>query len=244
MDEIQLWVRRIEHIALALAVCVAVFFIHLHDKEVAVQDTMRLAQQGLPPDVLAKYMLKQNQLVQLVRDAQGKTVVQTQYVPSEGGLQIVVKKQSELEAKYQALLAELHGARTSSDTAKIEAQISSATAQMAEALPQITVQDHGFTSRFGFGLVTSPGHVIHYRVSSGGGLDLPISPVLDWKYYYWHRWSGLVQANLFYPGLELTRHVDDFTPKFMHMDNTEVGVSGGPGWTGGWGGGIILRTNW
>jgi hypothetical protein len=244
MNSIHLWVQRLEHIALALAVCVAVFFIHLHDKEVAVQDTMRLAQQGLPPDVLAKYMLKQNQLVQLVRDAQGKTVVQTQYVPSEGGLQIVVKKQSELEAKYQALLAELHGARTSSDTAKIEAQISSVTAQMAQALPQITVQDHGFTSRFGFGLVASPGHVIHYRVSSGGGLDLPISPVLDWKFYYAKRYSALAQVNIFYPGLEFTRHVDDLTPKFLHMDNTEIGISGGPGWTGGWGGGVVLRTNW
>jgi hypothetical protein len=245
MNNLQVWVHRAEHAALFLALLIAGVFAHLHYKDVAVRDAQKLAQQGLPPDALAKYVVQQNQLIELIRNAQGKTTVQAQYVPDEGGVQILVKKQTELEAKYQALLAELHSTRSSATIAAIDAQISSVTAQLGDNLPQVTVQDRGFTSRFGFGMVVSPGHVIHYRTSSSGGsLDLPVSPEFDWKYGYWQRYSALVQVNLFYPGLEFTRHVDDVTPRWLHLNNTEVGLSGGPGWTGGWSGGLVLRTNW
>jgi hypothetical protein len=244
MANLQVWIARAEHALVVVLLVVAAVFAHLHYKDVAVAQAQKLAQQGLPPDQLAKYTIQQNQLLELTRNAQGKTVVKTQYVPDEGGVQIVVKKQQELETKYQELLAELHQSKSSATTTAIDAQISSISAKIAQNLPEVTVQDHGWTSRFGFGLVTSPGHSIHYWVNSGESLDLPISPVLDWKFAYVQRWSALAQANLFYPGLEITRHVDDLTPHWLHMTNTELGLSGGPGWTGGWGGGVVIRTNW
>ncbi len=83
----------------------------------------------------------------------------------------------------------------------------------------------------------------------GRSIDLPLVPALDWKYGFWKRYSSIVQVNPLYLGPGFTRHVDDFTPRWLHIENSEVGISGGPlfgeGWplSSGWQAGITMRTN-
>jgi len=244
MDNLELWLHRVERCLIVALLGVTAFYVHLHDKDAAVKDAAKLAQQGLPPDQLAKFVLQQNQLIELVRNAKGQTEVHSTYIPQEGGVQIIAQNQQQLMAKLEALMAQLRSAKTSSDTAKIEGQINQIAAEVNRP-PEAIPTTRGLTSRFGFGFVVSPGHTIRYRVSDGGSdLDLSLSPLLDWKWGYWSRYSSEVQVSVFYPGLAVSRHVDDWTPKWMHMNNSELFVSGGPGWTGGWAGGGGLRMNW
>lgn len=235
--------RKIEHGAVVVLIVVVAFLCHRFNGERAAKEAAQLAAKGLPPDVLAKYVYENNVLTQLVKNAQGKTEVVTKYVPDESKLTVVTKERDDAMAKYQDLLEQLKAAKTPAQTQKIEAEIKTVDETLNKP-PDILAPTWGFTSRFGYGMVLSPGHSVNYGTGDGKTVKLPISPEFDWKYFYWSRYSALLQANVFYVGPEFTRHIDDATPRWMHVNNLELGVSGGLNWTGGKSVGINLRSNW
>ena len=243
MDKITEFIKAVERLILIAAVLLAAFYAHRFDKERSLKEAALLSAKGLPPDVLAQYTYQNNKLIEMVKNAQGKTEAKTVYVPDEGKVTVITKERDEAIKKYQELLEQLKAAKTPTEIKKIDADLQTVSEGLNKA-PDITATTKGFTSRFGYGIVVSPGHSLEFTTNSGSHIGLPISPLLDWKYGYWNRYSALVQVNAFYPGVEFTRHLDDVTPRWMHMDNTELGASFGPGWTGGYDGGVNLRTNW
>ena len=92
-----------------------------------------------------------------------------------------------------------------------------------EKPPEIVIQDHGFTSRFGGGIVYA-------------GEPLPL---IDWKWAYWRRYNATVGITPEFGGIGLSRHVDDFTP----FENLEILGIIGAGWSGQPRLGFGLRTN-
>lgn len=234
--------RKIERVALAATLVVAAFYIHMFNGEKALREQREIAEKGLPPGVLAQYVLENRRLTELVKNAQGKTEVRSRYVPDEAKITVVTKQRDEAIAQYQALLEKLKTAKTPEETRRIEDQLKTVTDGLNKP-PEVIFRDWGLTSRFGYGLAISPGHSLDLNVSGGASMKVPISPQLDWKFGYWNRYSALLQANLFYVGPEFTRHVDDVTPGWLHMNNMEFGVSGGKEWTGGWAFGTNLRSN-
>lgn len=240
MDDLM---RKIERCALLILVAVSAFYAHQFDKERSLKEAAQIAAKGLPPDVLAQYTFQNNKLLELVKNAQGKTEAKTVYVPDEGKITVVTKERDEAVKKYQDLLDQLKAAKTPAETKKIDAELKSVSDSLNKA-PTITATTRGLTSRFGYGMAISPGHSLTFTSNDGSRFSLPISPQLDWKYGYVGRYSGLVQANLFYVGPEFTRHIDDLTPRFLHVNNLEFGISGGPQWAGGYAIGTNLRTNW
>ncbi len=235
--------RKIERIALLAAVIVAAFYIHMFNAEKDLREQREIAEKGLPPGVLAQYVLENRKLTEMVKNAQGKTEVRTRYVPDEAKVTVVTKERDEAIAQYQALLEKLKLAKNPDEVKKIEGDLKT----IADGLnkpPEIVFRDWGFTSRFGYGIAISPGSRLDLATGDGVKLALPISPQIDWKWGYWGRYSGLIQANLFYVGPEFTRHIDDVTPRFLHVNNLEFGFSGGLRWTGGYAIGTNLRTNW
>lgn len=239
MDDI---LRKIERSALVVLIAVCAFYIHRFNQERDARQTAEIAAKGLPKDVLAKYIMENNRLTELVKNSKGQTEVKTRYVADEGKIEVVTKERDEAIKKYQALLDQLKNAKTPNETKKIEGQLK----DVADSLnkpPEINATTWGLTSRFGYGMAIVPGRTLTFIASDGNRLKLPISPQIDWKWGYWDRYSGLIQANVFYVGPEFTRHIDDVTPKFLHINNLEWGVSGGAQWTGGWAVGTNLRTN-
>jgi hypothetical protein len=240
MDDL---IRKIERGALILMIAVAAYYIHRFDKERALKEAAQLASKGLPPDVLAQYTFQNNKLIELVKNAQGKTEVKTVYVPDEGKITVVTKERDEAIKKYQDLLEQLKNAKTPEQTKKIEGELKAVSDGLNKA-PDITATTWGLTSRFGYGMVISPGHSLTFTSTDGNHFKLPVSPELDWKWGYYNRYSGLLQANIFYVGPGVTRHIDDITPRWMHVNNLEWGLSGGLQWTGGYAIGTNLRSNW
>jgi len=234
--------RKIERIALVVVLAVAAFYIHMFNAEKALREQREIAEKGLPPGVLAQYVLENRRLTELVKNAQGKTEVRTRYVPDEAAVTVVTKQRDEAIAQYQALLEKLKAAKSPDEIKRINDQLKTVSDGLNKP-PEVIFRDWGLTSRFGYGLAISPGHSLDLASDSGTRMKIPISPMLDWKYGYWGRYSALLQANLFYVGPEFTRHIDDVTPGFLHMNNMEFGFSGGKEWRGGWAVGTNLRSN-
>ena len=92
-----------------------------------------------------------------------------------------------------------------------------------EKSPEVVIQDHGFTSRLGGGIVYA-------------GEPLPL---IDMKWAYWRRYSLTLGLTPRFGGVGLSRHVDDFTP----FGNLEILGMMGVGWSGERRVGIGLRTN-
>jgi|CXWL01.1.fsa_nt_gi hypothetical protein len=239
MDDL---LRKIERIALAAALIAAAFYAHMFNGERALREQREIAEKGLPPGVLAQYVLENRKLTEMVRNAQGKTEVRVRYVPDEAKVTVLTKERNEAIAQYQALLEKLKNAKTPDEVKRIEDQLKTVSDGLNKP-PEVIFRDWGLTSRFGYGLAFSPGHKLDLYVRDGMKLSVPISPQLDWKWGYWGRYSGLIQANMFYVGPEFTRHIDDVTPRWLHMNNMEFGVSGGKEWKGGWAVGTNLRSN-
>lgn len=234
-------VRKIERGALALLVAVAAFYIHQYDKERSLREVAEIAAHGLPADVLAKYTLENNKLITMVKNAQGKTEVRTIYVPDEGRIEVITKDRDAAVRRYNELLERLKVAKSTADVAAIVGEMGEITQDLNRP-PEYAAKTKGFTSRFGFGIAITPGHSLRFATGDGT-MSIPMTPALDWKWGYWGRYSGLLQVNAFYPGPMVSRHIDDITPRWLHMNNLELGVSAGPGWTGGWGVGTHLRSN-
>jgi len=238
---VERWTKILGAIALVALLITSAVYIHLYNLEKQTRETQEEAAKGLPPDVLAKYILKNRELLSMVKDAQGKTVVKTVYVPDEAQVTIVTKEKADLQGKYDSLMSQLLAAKTPQDIAAIQTKLKGVVDQINQP-DTVTVKTWGLTSRFGYGLVISPSvkTTIPYN---GGSLNLPVTPSLDWKWGYAGRYSGILQINPVFVGPGLTRHIDDFTPSFLHMNNLELGVVGGVGWTGGKYIGLDLRNN-
>lgn len=238
---IERWTKILTVIALVAAVITSVVYVHLYNEEKQTRETQELAAKGLPPDILAKYILKNRELLSMVKNAQGKTVVKTVYVPDEAQVTIVTKEKEDLQAKYNSLMDRLLNAKTPQDVTSIQNQLKGVVDQINQP-DTVTVKTWGFTSRFGYGLVISPSvkTTIPYN---GGSLNLPVAPSLDWKWGYAGRYSSILQINPVFIGPGLTRHIDDYVPQFLHANNLELGVVGGIGWAGGKYIGLDLRNN-
>lgn len=213
IDQIKKYIRLAEHVALVVALLIAGIWYHRYNVAKQAKEDADIAAKGLAADTLARYTLHDRELLQQVRDAQGKTVVKTIYVPAEGGVTEVVKKPVVVGGKII-------------EPEKIT----------------LVVKTWGLTSRFGWGLVVSPS-VKTSITYDGGTISLPVVPSLDWKFAYAGRYSAILELNPLFVGPGLTRHLDDVTPKFLHMDNIELGVTGGWGWAGSRYLGLYLRNN-
>jgi len=224
------------------AIIFAAIYCHLYQREREAREAQEAVKVGLPPDVLAKYTMENRRLIQLVRDLDGQVKRITRYVPDEGGFEVVVKKQEEALKRYKDLMDRLEKATTKEEQEKIRKEMEKEKQNMEQG-PDVKIHDWGLTSRFGYGMTFSPGSRLGIITGGGDQFHVPLSPQLDWKFFFWRRYSALLQVNMFYPGIELTRHVDDFTPKWLHMNNIELGVSGGPGWRGGRFVGLNVRSN-
>lgn len=241
MDQIKKYVRLAERIILALLLVCAGVYYHLYKVEKETRETVELSAKGLPPGVLAKYVLRNRQLQEMVKNAQGKTVVKTIYVPDEAQVQIVTKEKQSLQAKYDELMGRLLSAKTPAEVVAIQKDLAGVIDKINQST-EVTVKTWGLTSRFGYGLVFSPSvkTIIPFE---GGSLNLPLAPALDWKYAYAGRYSGILQINPLFIGPGFTRHIDDWVPQFIHANNLELGVTGGWGWGGGKYLGLYLRNN-
>ena len=225
-------IRKVERLALAAVLAYAAIYTHLYNRERESRELGEIAARGLPKDVLAKYTLENRRLVQLVRDMDGKVRAIARYVPAEGSVEVITRRQEEALRRYNELLDRLKQAKTPEEAKKIEEDLRRAS-EDANKPPEVVVKDWGFTSRFGAGVVVSPGNRLDLVTAAGNRLSLPASPALDWKWFYWKRWSTELQVSMFYVGPSVSRHVDDFMPRWLHADNVELAVGGGPCWRGG-----------
>ena len=211
----------------------------MYSMERKAREHLELAADKLPENLLARYVLENRQLKIQVRDAEGKVRTKIKYIPAEGRVRTIIKKDPRADRRI-AELERAYADATSPETRdKIRIQIQT-------ELQKKTVVDYvtrGWTSRFGYGLSISPGRNIEIPVGEDDTISLPLLPTLDWKFRYHDRWSALLQVNPSYGGLAITRHIDDFTPRWMHIENIELGINVGPEWGGGWRGGIVTRTN-
>lgn len=213
IDIIKKYVRLTEHLVLVVALLIAGVWYHRYNTEKLARVNADIASKGLAADTLARYTLHDRELLQQVRDAQGRTVIHTIYVPAEGSVTEVVTKPDVVSGVIIK-----PGATT------------------------VVVNDWGLTSRFQYGLIIIPGSKVSLNYE-GDNVSLPAVPTLNWKYFYWHRWSALVGINPIFVGPGISRHIDDITPKFLHFDNAELGLFGGWNWSGGHSLGISLSTN-
>lgn len=76
--------------------------------------------------------------------------------------------------------------------------------------PEIVFKDWGFTRRLGGGIVYSG----------------KLLPLVDFKWFYWRRYSTTIGFTPQFGGIGISRHVDDFTP----FGNLEILGMGGIGW--------------
>ena len=234
--------NNLEKSLLIIAVCFAVGYSYLYNKEVQNREARELAQQGLPEGILSKYIQENRKLIKLVRDAEGKTRTEIIYVPDEGSVITITRERDVAIGKYEKLLEDI---QKMDDVGEIEEAKKRLRELLSEVRkpPEVIVKDKGFTSRFGYGMLLGPGLGVKVDMGSDKDFDLPIMPVLDWKWGFWKRYSTIIQVNPKYIGPGITRHVDDFTPKSLHMTNLELGITGGFMFTGGKRLDIILRQN-
>jgi hypothetical protein len=241
IDTLKRYLRIVEHILLVVALICSGIWFHRYNSEKQARQTAEIAAKGLPSGTLAEYILKNRELLEEVKNAKGKTVVKTVYVPDEGGVQVVTKEKEALQAKYNALMAQLLAAKTPSEITAIQKDLAGVANQIDQSTT-VSVKTWGFTSRFGYGMIVSPSvkTTIPYN---GGSLSLPVTPSLDWKWGYAGRYSGILQINPYFWGPGLTYHIDNLMPQFLHINNLELGITGGPGWLGGKFLGLDLRNN-
>lgn len=236
------WLRRVERLAIvALLISLGVFR-HLYTVEKDAREVSQEALAKLPANILARYIIQNRTLTAQVRDAKGKVVQKVIYIPDEGKVEVVTKEKDVLQQKYDELTKKIIAAKTPSEIETLKEQLNGVV-QDINNNTTIQVRDWGLTSRFGFGLVAGPGVKSSLRTTSGRNLDVPIAPMLDWKYAYFHRYSATLQINPIFVGPGFSRHIDDITPNILHLNNLEWGLSGGPGWTGGHYVGTFVRTN-
>ena len=213
IDQIKKYLAVAEHVALVIALLAAGIWYHNYNSEKAARINADIASKGLAADTLARYTLHDRELLQQIRDAQGHTVVHTIYVPAEGSVTEVVTKPVVVGG-----VVVKPGATT------------------------VVVKTWGLTSRFQYGLVVVPGSKISLNYE-GSSVSLPAVPTLNWKYFYYDRWSAFLGVNPIFTGPGVSRHIDDISPNFLHLDNLELGLMGGWNWNGGHSLGISFSTN-
>ena len=244
---IKKYLNTTERILLLAAVVTAGVFGKLYFMERGTREIGEIAARGLPEGVLAQYQVENRRLIQAVKDADGRTRVVIRYIPGEGNVKVVTKERDEAVKKFQALLRQLRSAKTEDEVKKIEEELKEVEKDL-EKPPIVIIKDKGLTSRFGGGFIITPGASFKFT-SRGRDFSLPIAPALDWKYGYWKRYSALVQISPLFIGPLFTRHIDDTTPRWMHIENLEMGLSAGPlfgrGWplNSGWQGALTVRSN-
>jgi len=231
------YIRTTERIILIAAIAASLVFCKLYNMEKETRENQELAENILPANLLARYIIKNRELVQAVRDAQGKVHIRTVYVPDEGKIEVLTKQKEELFKKYQILINKILNTKDLNELTKLKQELGEILDEINKP-PEIIITNKGFTSRFGYGLIIGPG--LRTKTSN---LTLPLLPVLDWKWFYWERWSLTGQINPEYFGPGITRHIDDFTPGWLKMKNIELGLTGGWKWQGGNRVDIYLRSN-
>jgi len=237
----KLSLKNIQVTLLIILACVAAGYSYLYNREVANRERLELISEELPPGILSKYIQENRRLVKLVRDTEGKTRVETIYVPDEGRVIVITKERDQAVAAYRELIEKI---KKMTNAGEIEDAKRTLEELLEEAKrpPKVIVKNRGFTSRFGYGMIIGPGLGVSINTRSGK-LNIPVLPVLDWKWGYWKRFSATVQINPRYIGPGITRHIDDIMPRKLHMNNLEIGISGGIEFTGGKRADAYIRSN-
>lgn len=244
---LKLGLRNPERVLLLITVVALLWMTKLYNGEKEARRQSDIAIHGLADDEIARYKVENTRLTQAVRDAEGNVRIVTRYIPSEGSVTVVTKKRDEAIEKYKETLEKLKNAPTPKAMEELTKKLKKLQIEI-EKPPDIFIRDKGFTSRFGAGFVITPGASMKFE-RDGRSINLPLVPSLDWKWGFWRRFSATLNLNPLFLGPCATRHIDDFTPGWMHVENLEaqgcVGPLFGQGWpTGsGWQAGIGLRSN-
>lgn len=236
MDDL---LRKGERLLIVILLVALGAYAWMYSMERKARERLEFAQEKLPENMLARYVLENRKLKIQVRDAEGKVRTEIRYIPAEGSVRTIIKRDPEADKRIASLEKSFSEATSPEAREKFRRQIE-VEIQKKTVVEYVT---RGWTSRFGYGLSISPGKNIEVPVGENDKLSLPLLPTLDWKFRYHDRWSALIQVNPSYGGLAITRHVDDFTPRWLHVENTEFGINGGPEWGGGWRAGLTTRTN-
>lgn len=236
---IKLAYKNLERTLLIAALIGCAAFSYLYNIEKDNREMAELTAKGLPPGILAKYIQKNRELIQLVKNAEGKTVVKKFYVPDEGKLTVITKERDVALHKYNEIIEQLKQAKNEDEINNLKKKLDRLLEDVQKP-PTVIVKNKGFTSRFGYGFAINPD--FKTTITGRRKTTLPITPELDWKFGYWNRWSVMIQVNPYFAGPAITYHVDKMSGR-LQFNNLEVGITGGFKWSGGKQAAILLRSN-
>lgn len=185
------WSHKRAAAELALAVALLILGWRYNSEKAAWQKQVSDAN-GLAAGIGLQLKITQNQLQIMRRDSSGTVTSKTVYLAPEGYVIIDQKQKDALEKKISDLTAQLNAAIASGDSkaiSKINSQISQVDGGIA-----VTVVDHGFTFKPGYGLDWS---------------NQGVKPRLDFKYYYYRRYGLIAGGGPNGLGPGISRHLDD-----------------------------------
>ncbi len=239
---LKLVLNNLERSLLIAALVAAGSFSYLYNMEVENREAGELMREGLPKGVLAKYVIRNRELTKMVKDAEGKTRVVKIYIPDEGKVTVITKERDQAIEEYKEVLERLKTMTDEEEIRKAKKTLDGLIGDVNKP-PEVIVKNKGFTSRFGYGMTIGLDSSTEVDLGNDRKLDLPIMPMLDWKFVYWKRWSATVGVTPRDIGPGITRHIDDITPRKLNMKNLELGIRPAIEFTGGRRLDVILRNN-
>ena len=158
---------------------------------------------GLEKGLKAQLTLVRNQLQIVSKDANGKIIIRTVYVPPEGSITIKQKDFDKLMAEYKDLLTKLANAPEEQRKA-IEEAIKKKLAEMGTP-DEVIVKTWGLTFK--------PGAAVEFA-------NRGLQPRMDFKWFYYSRYGLEAGGSPNGAGLTISRHIDDLV--WGHPQNVEI----------------------
>jgi hypothetical protein len=160
-------------------------------------------QEGLAAGLREQIKLTNGQLEITRREVNGKIVYKRIYVPEEGSVVITQKEEDTMRKQLADLAAKLAAATAKGDT-KAASEINTEIDKIGNDV-DVKIVNKGITFRPGYGLDWS---------------NHGIKPRLDFKAFYWNRYSMLVGGGENGVGPGISRHIDDIM--WGHPQNVEI----------------------
>ena len=187
---------------LIIALCLFIVTSKIKDKKIN-DLTTQLSQ--LPPGTTQIVTVYQDKIKILEKTVDGKVVYRDRYLPPEGYIMITAKEQEEALKKYEDLIKRLLTVTDLEELKKIQIELSSMTA-LLQTPPTVDIHDWGFTFKSGIGSVYIP-------------RDEAMHTFLDFKFFFWRRYSLTTFIEKEGIGLGITRHIDDVFPSLISPKN-------------------------